>query len=265
MTPLLEVEHLSVAYGRVRAVRDVSLRVEEGTLVSLVGANGAGKTTVLAALTGLVAPQAGRVRFRGRDVTRGRPSELVRLGIVQVPEGRQILQQMSVLENLELGGFQRRDRAALRQEIEAMLDRFPILRARRDAAAGALSGGEQQLLAIARGLLARPALLLLDEPSMGLAPQLVTQIFAILREIHAEGRTILLVEQNARKALAISDRAYVMETGQIVLEGTGVELAREPRIVAAYLGGVGSIGGEGALGVPGAAVRGTLDTNPGSC
>jgi branched-chain amino acid transport system ATP-binding protein len=239
VTPLLEVEQLSVAYGRVQAVRDVSLVVEEGSLVSLVGANGAGKTTILAAITGLVAPHAGRVRLRGRDVTRRRPAELVRLGIVQVPEGRQILQQMTVQENLDLGGYQRRDRTTLKREIEVLLDRFPILRARRQAAAGTLSGGEQQLLAIARGLLARPALLLLDEPSMGLAPQLVSQVFTILREIHAEGRTILLVEQNARKALAISDRAYVLETGEVVLEGSGADLANDPRIVAAYLGGVG--------------------------
>jgi len=236
--PLLELEHLSVQYGPVTAVRDVSLCVEEGALVSLVGANGAGKTTTLAAITGLVAPRSGAVRLRGENITRRRPSELVRMGIAQVPEGRQILAQMTVLENLELGGYQRRDRAALQHEIDGTLARFPILGQRRHSPAGTLSGGEQQMLAVARGLLARPQLLLLDEPSMGLAPQLVNQVFGILREIHAEGRTILLVEQNARKALSVSDRAYVMENGQIVLEGTGSELAKDERIAAAYLGGV---------------------------
>ncbi len=239
MSALLEVEGLAVSYGRVQAVRNVSLRVEEGALVSLVGANGAGKTSTLAAIMGLVPVRDGVVRYRGEAIT-GRPtSELVSRGIVLVPEGRQILAQMTVLENLELGGYRRRDRAALAAEIGQLLERFPILAARRDAPAGTLSGGEQQMLAIARGLLARPALLLLDEPSMGLAPQLVNYIFDILREIHAEGRSILLVEQNARKALALSDRAYVVETGQVVLEGAGADLARDQRIVAAYLGGVG--------------------------
>ncbi len=236
---MLEVEDLSVSYGRVQAVRGVSLRVEEGALVSLIGANGAGKTTTLSAITGLVSPRAGAIRFEGEAVTRKRSSVLVLLGIVWVPEGRQILAQMTVLENRAMGGYQRNDRAALRAEIAGMLERFPILGARRSSPAGTLSGGEQQMLAIARGLLARPKLLLLDEPSMGLAPQLVNQIFTILSEIHAEGRTILLVEQNARKALSVSDRAYVMESGRIVLEGSGADLARDQRIVAAYLGGVG--------------------------
>jgi branched-chain amino acid transport system ATP-binding protein len=237
--PLLEVEHLAVAYGRVQAVRDVSLRVDEGALVSLVGANGAGKTTTLAAISGLVPVGRGAIRIAGADVTGRRPSDLVALGIVQVPEGRQILGQMTVMENLELGGYQRRDRAALRADIRHMLERFPILDARRDGLAGSLSGGEQQMLAIARGLLARPRLLLLDEPSLGLSPHLITQVFALLQELHAEGRTILLVEQNARKALAVSNWAYVMETGRVVLEGPGSALASDPRIVAAYLGGVG--------------------------
>jgi len=243
VTALLEVEGLAVSYGRVQAVRNISLRVEEGALVSLVGANGAGKTSTLSAIMGLVPARAGVVRYRGEAIT-GRPaSELVSRGIVLVPEGRQILAQMTVLENLELGGYRRRDRAALAAEIGQLLERFPILAARRDAPAGTLSGGEQQMLAIARGLLARPALLLLDEPSMGLAPQLVNYIFDILREIHDEGRSILLVEQNARKALALSDWAYVVETGQVVLEGAGAALARDQRIVAAYLGGVGVRGG----------------------
>ncbi len=242
--PLLEVDNLTVNYGRVQAVRGISLRVTEGSLVSLVGANGAGKTTTLAAITGLIAPRSGTIRFRGADITRRRSSDLVRLGLVQVPEGRQILAQMTVLENLELGGYQRRDRPQLRTDIAGMLERFPVLGQRRDSPAGTLSGGEQQMLAIARGLLAKPQLLLLDEPSMGLAPQLVNQIFAILAEVHAEGRTILLVEQNARKALGASDRAYVMESGLIVMEGSGAELATDERIVAAYLGG-GVAGGPG--------------------
>jgi branched-chain amino acid transport system ATP-binding protein len=235
--PLLSVERLAVAYGPVLAVRDVSLRVETGQTVALIGANGAGKTSTLAALSGLVRPVRGSVRFDGQEIAGWRPPRIVALGLVQVPEGRAVLPQMSVLENLQLGGYRRRDREALRRDLAAMQERFPILGQRRDLPAGSLSGGEQQLLAIARGLLARPRLLLLDEPSMGLAPHLVRQVFEVVREIKAEGTSQLLVEQNARKALSVADAAYVVERGEVVLEGPAAALAGDPRIVSAYLGG----------------------------
>ena len=234
--PLLEVRDLVVSYGRIQAVRGISFTVREGAIVSLIGANGAGKTTTLLAVSGIVPARGGRIFFRGEDVTRKAPHALVARGIVQVPEGRQVLAHMSVEENLMMGAYQRRDAAAVRADLAAQLDRFPALRERRTLPAGSLSGGEQQMLAIARALMARPQLLLLDEPSMGLAPMLVSEIFRILAEIHAEGKTILLVEQNARKALAISDYAYVMETGRIALEGTGAELAGNDAVTAAYLG-----------------------------
>jgi len=234
--PLLDVHDLVVAYGSIVAVRGISFSVPSGSVVSLVGANGAGKTSTLAALAGLLRPRAGRVRLAGEDVT-GRPAhELVRRGLVLVPEGRQILAQMSVAENLALGAHQRRDRGAVRRETDRIYARFPILAQRQTLAAGSLSGGEQQLLAIARGLLARPRLLLLDEPSMGLAPLLVNEIFRTLREIHDGGMTLLLVEQNARKALTLSSRAYVLQGGRIALEGAGADLLRDESIVAAYLG-----------------------------
>jgi branched-chain amino acid transport system ATP-binding protein len=236
--PLLLVEDLVVRYGQIDALRGVSLRVDEGALVSLVGANGAGKTTALGAIAGLLRARSGRLRFAGRDVLGAGSPKLVRDGLVLVPEGRQILGTLSVRDNLELGGYARRDRAAVALEVRAMMDRFPVLGERQALAAGSLSGGEQQMLAIARALVARPRLLLLDEPSMGLAPQLVAGVFTILREIHAEGRTVLLVEQNARRALAISDYAYVLESGLVALEGPAVDLARDPRVIAAYLGGL---------------------------
>jgi branched-chain amino acid transport system ATP-binding protein len=235
--PLLTVDALEVAYGPVLALRGVALRVEEGATVALIGANGAGKTTTLAALSGLVRPARGSIRFAGQEIAGWRPPRIVELGLVQVPEGRAILPQMSVLENLRLGGYRRRDRDALAQDLAAMMERFPILGQRRALPAGSLSGGEQQLLAIARGLLARPRLLLLDEPSMGLAPHLVREVFAVVEEIKARGTAQLLVEQNARKALRAADYAYVLELGRIVLEGPASRLAGDPRIVSAYLGG----------------------------
>jgi branched-chain amino acid transport system ATP-binding protein len=235
--PLLEVDDLVVAYGPVAAVRGVALRVEAGATVALIGANGAGKTTTLAALSGLVRPARGSIRFDGQEIAGWRPPRIVDLGLVQVPEGRAVLPQMTVMENLELGGYRRRDRAGLARDLAAMLERFPILGQRRSLPAGSLSGGEQQLLAIARGLLARPRLLLLDEPSMGLAPHLVRQVFGVVREIKAQGTAQLLVEQNARKALAIADFAYVLERGEVVLKGPAAQLAGDPRIVRAYLGG----------------------------
>ena len=233
---MLEVSDLVVNYGHIQAVRGISYRVPAGAIVSLIGANGAGTSTTLAAISGLVRPRAGRILVEGRDLTRLGSDRIVQLGVVQVAEGRAILAGMSVEENLELGGYHRRDRAALRREMAAMMERFAILGQRRRAPAGSLSGGEQQLLAIARGLLARPRLFLLDEPSMGLAPQLVAAIFRIIEEIHAAGTTILLVEQNARRALAISQHAYVLETGRIVLDGPGPELLTHQATLDAYLG-----------------------------
>jgi|SRR6266542_4663836 len=237
MSALLEVENLVVAYGAVAAVRGVSFRVDEGATVSLIGANGAGKTTTLLALSGLVRAASGSAQFAGRELLGARPPEIVERGVVQVPEGRAILPQMTVYENLEMGGYRRRDREQLRRDIAAMMERFAILGQRRRQLAGSLSGGEQQLLAIARGLLAKPRLLLLDEPSMGLAPHLVRQVFEVIAEIKAQGTAQLLVEQNARKALAVSDYVCVLELGQIVLEGTPSALANDARMVGAYLGG----------------------------
>jgi branched-chain amino acid transport system ATP-binding protein len=234
--PLLEAKDLVVAYGNVVAVQGITFEVGAGMVVSLVGSNGAGKSSTLAALAGLLRPRAGRIRFAGEDVTGMAPHALVSRGLVLVPEGRQILGQMTVAENLALGAYQRRDRAAVRRDMEREYERFPILAQRRNLPAGSLSGGEQQALALARGLLARPRLLLLDEPSMGLAPLLVNEVFRTLSAIHADGATLLLVEQNARKALTLSDHAYVLQTGRIAVEGSGAELLQDPAVEAAYLG-----------------------------
>jgi ABC-type branched-subunit amino acid transport system ATPase component len=233
---ILEVRDLSVSYGAVNAVRGASLRVARGEVVALIGANGAGKSTILNTLSGLIRPSSGTATFDGLDLTSASPSAIVRRGLIQVPEGREILARQTVLENLELATWGRRDGAAANTEIEAAMKRFPILGERRALRAGALSGGEQQMLAIARGLLAKPRLLLLDEPSLGLAPQMVDEVFAAIEEIHSDGTTILLVEQNALRALAIADRAYVIETGQILLTGSGNELLHNPAVRRAYLG-----------------------------
>ena len=233
---LLQCQNLAVHYGPVEAVRDVSFGVEEGQIVALIGANGAGKSSTLRALSGVLRKAGGRVEFRGRDITRAPSHQIVRLGMVQVPEGRAIVPTMSVQENLELGAYTRRDGAAIRAEIARMYERFPVLGERRGLLASALSGGEQQMLAIARGLLGRPTLLLLDEPSLGLAPQLVREVMRIVREIRAAGTTVLLVEQNARQALALADRGYVLEQGRITLQGSGHELLADPGVVRAYLG-----------------------------
>jgi ABC-type branched-subunit amino acid transport system ATPase component len=236
-TAILEIEDLTVSYGAITAVRGASLRVAAGEVVALIGANGAGKSTILNTLSGLIRPDSGRAEFDRLDLTRAKPSAIVRHGLVQVPEGREILARQTVLENLELATWGRRDGAAKRKQIEAVMKRFPILDQRQTMRAGTLSGGEQQMLAIARGLLARPRLLLLDEPSLGLAPQMVDEVFKAIQEIHEDGTTILLVEQNALRALEIADRAYVLETGQIRLSGTGDELLHNPAVRRAYLGG----------------------------
>jgi branched-chain amino acid transport system ATP-binding protein len=234
--PLLEVEDLHVAYGHVEAVRGVSLAVDEGSIVTLIGPNGAGKTSILSALAGLVRPAAGKVRLGGRDVTALPAHRVVSEGLALVPEGRAILGRMSIEENLVLAGERRQPSARLPNAIEEQYRRFPVLGERRKLPAGTLSGGEQQMLAFARALLARPRVLLLDEPSMGLSPILVQRIFETVQAIHREGTTILLVEQNARIALSVSDHAYVLERGKVVLSGSPKELAADPRVQAAYLG-----------------------------
>ena len=234
---ILDVDDLTVSYGAVVAVRGVSFRVAKGEVVALIGANGAGKSTILNTLSGIIRPESGRASFDGLDLTNAKASSIVKHGLVQVPEGREILARQTVLENLELATWARRDGAATRTRIDAVLKRFPILGERRDLSAGSLSGGEQQMLAIARGLLARPRLLLLDEPSLGLAPQMVDEVFRAIEEIHKDGTTILLVEQNALRALAIADRAYVIETGRILLSGSGDDLLHNPAVRRAYLGG----------------------------
>ncbi len=234
---ILDVEDLTVSYGAIVAVRGVSFRVAAGEIVALIGANGAGKSTILNTLSGLIRPQSGTANFDGLDLASAKASAIVRRGLVQVPEGREILARQTVLENLELATWGRRDGASVRKRIDEVLKRFPILGERRELSAGSLSGGEQQMLAIARGLLARPRLLLLDEPSLGLAPQMVDEVFRAIGEIHDEGTTILLVEQNALRALAIADRAYVIETGRILISGSGDDLLHNPAVRRAYLGG----------------------------
>jgi branched-chain amino acid transport system ATP-binding protein len=234
---MLTVENLSVNYGPIRAVRGVSFAVPEGQIVTLVGANGAGKTTIMHTISGLLRPAGGRIVFAGQEITRRPAHRIVAAGIGQVAEGRAILAGMTVEENLALGTTPRRPGPDVARDIAAQYERFPVLGERRRQLAGTLSGGEQQMLAIARALVARPRLLLLDEPSMGLAPLLVREIFRIIRELNAEGRTILLVEQNAFKALAVAHYAYVLERGQIVLEGPGADLLRNPQVERAYLGG----------------------------
>lgn len=234
--PLLEVSDLHVGYGCVEVVRGIAIRLHAGSVVTIVGANGAGKTTTLLALSGILRSRGG-ITFDGRSIAGSAPHAIVQRGIVHVPEGRAILAQMTVRENLALGAWRRRDGSAVEGDIEKTYARFPILRERAGVLAGSLSGGEQQMLAIARGLIARPKLLILDEPSMGLAPVLVQQVFQIVASLRAEGLPILLVEQNARQALAVSDFAYVMERGRIAKEGPAKELLGDPAVIAAYLGG----------------------------
>ena len=234
---MLDVNGLTVSYGHIEAVRDISFHVAEGTIVSLVGPNGAGKTTTLNAISGVVPAAQGTMRFQGKDITRASTHRRVSEGIVQIPEGRLVLANMTVRENLELGAY-RRSAGETRATIAAMEERFPILGERRKSPAGTLSGGEQQMLAIARGLMAKPKLLLLDEPSLGLAPLLVQTIFEIIGELHSEGLTILLVEQNAHQALTVSSHGYVMESGKIVLEGSAQQLMADQAVIDSYLGQV---------------------------
>ena len=237
MTALLEVRNLELAYGKVLAVKGVDLNVSEGEVVCLIGANGAGKTTTLRGLSGLLRPRSGDIRFGGHSVARTPPHRLARMGMLHVPEGRQVFGQMSVEANLRMGAYLVPDPDRRRQLLEEVLGRFPRLAERLVQPAGLLSGGEQQMLAMGRALMADPKLLLLDEPSMGLAPLLVEEIFRLIRRLKSDGRTILLVEQNARLALDVADRAYVLASGRIELEGESAAVARDPSVLRAYLGG----------------------------
>ena len=232
--PILTVEDLRVSYGRVEAVRGVSFTAEQGSLVTLVGANGAGKSSVINAVSGMLRPAGGRITFEGADVTRTPAHKLVARGLVQVPEGRQILSTLTIEENLRMGAWHTGSTA--QQSIDAMYDRFPVLAQRRALPAGALSGGEQQMLAIARALVAKPTVMLMDEPSMGLAPKIVDEVFRVIGEIRASGTTVVLVEQNARRALRAADHGYVLQSGAIVHSGPAAELLADERIVEAYLG-----------------------------
>ena len=233
---LLEVNGLGVYYGSIEALRNVSLRVEEGEVVTLIGANGAGKTTTLRTISGLLQPKRGTILFDGQPIQNLATHKIVERGLVQVPEGREIFANLTVDENLQLGAFLRRDKAGVRTDRERALELFPRVRERLTQVAGTLSGGEQQMLAIARALVARPKLLMLDEPSLGLAPQLVKIIFQVIREINRAGTTILLVEQNANMALQVANRAYVIEVGEIRMEGPAAELAASDEVRKAYLG-----------------------------
>ena len=234
---LLEVKDLSVYYGVICALKGISFEVNEGEIVSLIGANGAGKTTMMQSVVGMIPKKSGSVIFDGQDITKVPCHKIVRLGMTQVPEGRRIFQELTVYENLLMGAYSMKDKDSFKEDLETMFTRFPRLAERRNQIAGTLSGGEQQMLAMSRALMSHPKLLMLDEPSMGLAPILVDQVFEIIQELHNSGTTILLVEQNASKALKISDRAYVLETGNITLSGTGAELANSDEVRKAYLGG----------------------------
>ncbi len=236
-TPMLQIEGLQVRYGAVEALKGISLQVHAGEVVTLIGGNGAGKSTLMKAISGLEPVAAGRILFEGRDITRLPGHRRVALGIAQSPEGRQVFADQSVRDNLVLGAYHRSARhAEIEADIEARFQAFPRLRERQHQASGTLSGGEQQMLAIARALMARPRLLLLDEPSLGLAPLIVKEIFGIVRGLRRQGMTVLLVEQMANQALAVADRAYVLETGRITLQGAGAELRRDPKVRSAYLG-----------------------------
>lgn len=234
---MLEVNKLNVHYGVIHALKDVSMEVKEGEIVALIGANGAGKTTLLQTISGLLKKTSGDIAFLGHSLNKTSAKAIVKEGITQVPEGRHIFSGMSVYENLLMGAYLRKDKDGIKADLQDIYQRFPILEKRSNQDASTLSGGEQQMLAMGRALMAQPKILLLDEPSMGLAPILVKEIFSIVKDINAKGTTVLLVEQNAKMALSIADRAYVMETGKIVMSGTGAELGESPEIQKAYLGG----------------------------
>ncbi len=234
---MLRVEDINVYYGAIHAIKGISLDVPDGEIVALIGSNGAGKSTTLRTISGLMRPKKGRIMYDGEDITGVPAHKIVGKGLCQVPEGRHVFANMTVLENLELGAYLRNDKDGIAKDMEAVFEKFPRLLERKNQIAGTLSGGEQQMLAMARALMSRPKLLLLDEPSMGLAPLLVKEIFNIIKEINASGTTVLLVEQNANMALSIADKAYVLETGRITLNGTAAELASSEEVRKAYLGG----------------------------
>ena len=234
---MLRVEDINVYYGAIHAIKGISLDVPDGEIVALIGSNGAGKSTTLRTISGLMRPKKGRIMYDGEDITGVPAHKIVGKGLCQVPEGRHVFANMTVLENLELGAYLRNDKDGIAKDMEAVFEKFPRLLERKNQIAGTLSGGEQQMLAMARALMSRPKLLLLDEPSMGLAPLLVKEIFNIIKEINASGTTVLLVEQNANMALSIADKAYVLETGRITLSGTSAELASSEEVRKAYLGG----------------------------
>ena len=234
---MLRVEDINVYYGAIHAIKGISLDVPDGEIVALIGSNGAGKSTTLRTISGLMRPKKGRIMYDGEDITGVPAHKIVGKGLCQVPEGRHVFANMTVLENLELGAYLRNDKDGIAKDMEAVFEKFPRLLERKNQIAGTLSGGEQQILAMARALMSRPKLLLLDEPSMGLAPLLVKEIFNIIKEINASGTTVLLVEQNANMALSIADKAYVLETGRITLSGTAAELASSEEVRKAYLGG----------------------------
>ncbi len=234
---LLEVKGLEVYYGVIQALKGIDFEVNEGEIVTLIGANGAGKTTTMQSVIGLIPTKAGTVNFEGKDITHLHCHKIVSLGMSQVPEGRRIFQELTVYQNLLMGAYIQKDKKAIKEDIKKIYARFPRLEERKNQIAGTLSGGEQQMLAMGRALMSRPKLLMLDEPSMGLSPLLVDEVFTIIKDLNKEGTTVLLVEQNAGKSLAISDRAYVLENGKIVLSGTGEELLQSEEVKKAYLGG----------------------------
>lgn len=234
---LLELKNVEAAYGNIKALKGINLSVPEGKIVTLIGANGAGKSTTMKTIMGIMKPIAGDVLFKGESIAGMKTHNIVKKGVVLVPEGRQILQNMSARENLEMGAYQRKDPEGIKEDLSKVFERFPRLFERQNQFGGTLSGGEQQMLAIGRAVMAKPEVMLLDEPSMGLAPLVVQQIFDVIKDINKMGTTVLLVEQNARKALQIADYAYVMETGRIVMEGPAQEVANNPDVMAAYLGG----------------------------
>lgn len=234
---MLQIKDIDVYYGSIHALKKLYLEVEQGSIVTLIGANGAGKTTTLNTISGILRPRNGTIMYKGTDITKVAPEKIVGLGISQVPEGRRVFSTMTVVENLEMGGYLRRDKKAIQTDMEMVYSRFPRLQERRKQLAGTLSGGEQQMLAIGRALMAQPELMLMDEPSMGLAPLLVKEIFSIIKDINERGTTILLVEQNANMALSIAHKAFVIETGEIVLQGTAEQLLKSEDVKKAYLGG----------------------------
>lgn len=234
---MLKVDNLQVNYGMINAVKNVSFEVNQGEIVTLIGANGAGKSTILRTISGLVRPAAGQMTYKDQDILKYSPKKIVQAGISHVPEGRRVFKQLSVKENLEMGAFLRNDKAGIQEDLELVYSRFPILKERLNQDAATLSGGEQQMLAMGRALMSKPELLLLDEPSMGLAPIFIKEIFNIIQLIQEQGTTVLLIEQNANMALQIANRGYVLETGEIVLSGTGEELLQSDEVQKAYLGG----------------------------